>query len=314
MGYRKKGADMKLDFLKKLNTKAVVLIIVAVVLVIGGGTALALSSGQKSGEISEQEAKTAAFAHAGVSESDIVALKVSKGTEDGSPVYEIAFKTADKSYDYDVARNSGEILNSSFDAVTSGIAGTDPANTSDDLAENTPAPSPETTQTPATSPQASQSASTSAITKDKAKSIALEDAGVKEADTEFLWVKEDYDDGRAIYEVEFYAKGKEYDYDIEKSTGKILSSDFDIENYTPGNGNSGNANGTSGEILSLDKARSLALARVPGATEQDIRIQLDRDDGRQVYEGEIYYNRMEYEFEMDAATGNFIEWSAENWD
>ena len=83
---------MKLDFLKKLNTKAVVLIIVAVVLVIGGGTALALSSGQKSGEISEQEAKTAAFAHAGVSESDIVALKVSKGTEDGSPVYEIAFK------------------------------------------------------------------------------------------------------------------------------------------------------------------------------------------------------------------------------
>ena len=42
MGYRKKGADMKLDFLKKLNTKAVVLIIVAVVLVIGGGTALAL--------------------------------------------------------------------------------------------------------------------------------------------------------------------------------------------------------------------------------------------------------------------------------
>ena len=41
-----------------------------------------LSSGQKSGEISEQEAKTDAFAHAGVSESDIVALKVSKGTED----------------------------------------------------------------------------------------------------------------------------------------------------------------------------------------------------------------------------------------
>ena len=66
---------MKLDFLKKLNTKVVVLIVVAAVLVIGGGTALALSSGQKSGEISEQEAKTAAFAHAGVSESDIVALK-----------------------------------------------------------------------------------------------------------------------------------------------------------------------------------------------------------------------------------------------
>lgn len=307
---------MKLDFLKKLNTKVVVLIVVAAVLVIGGGTALALSSGQKSGEISEQEAKTAAFAHAGVSESDIVALKVSKGTEDGSPVYEIAFKTADKSYDYDVARSSGEILKSSFDAVTPGTTGMDPANTDDDLAENTPAPSPGTAQMPTASPQASQpSNQSSAITKDKAKSIALQDAGVKESDTEFLWVKEDYDDGRAIYEVEFYANGTEYDYDIEKSTGKILSSDFDIENYTPGNGNGGNTNnGASGTVLSLDKARSLALARVPGATEKDIRIQLERDDGRQVYEGEIYYNRMEYEFEMDAATGNFIEWSAEHWD
>ena len=39
-----------------------------------------------------------------------------------------------------------------------------------------------------------------------------------------------------------------------------------------------------------------------------------RDDGRQIYEGEIYYNRMEYEFEIDASTGTIIEWSAEHWD
>lgn len=114
---------------------------------------------------------------------------------------------------------------------------------------------------------------------------------------------------RLVYEVEFYANGTEYDYDIDQATGRILSSDFDIENYSPGNNNGGN-----GTVISVDKARSIALAKVPGASANDIRIHLDRDDGRQIYEGEIYYNRMEYEFEIDASTGTIIEWSAEHWD
>ena len=33
---------------------------------------------------------------------------------------------------------------------------------------------------------------------------------------------------RDSYEVEFYANGTEYDYDIDQATGRILSSDFDI--------------------------------------------------------------------------------------
>ena len=67
-----------------------------------------------------------------------------------------------------------------------------------------------------------------------------------------------------------------------------------------------NANSGNGAIISLDEARTLVLARVPGATANDVRIQLDRDDGRQIYEGEIYYNQMEYEFEIDASSGNII--------
>ena len=54
------------------------------------------------------------------------------------------------------------------------------------------------------------------------------------------------------------------------------------------------------------------LDRVPGATESDVRIRLDRDDGREVYEGELYYDRTEYEFEIDASTGSVSEWSADS--
>ena len=38
------------------------------------------------------------------------------------------------------------------------------------------------------------------------------------------------------------------------------------------------------------------------------------ESNQKIYEGEIYYNRMEYEFEIDASTGTIIEWSAEHWD
>ena len=210
-------------------------------------------------------------------------------------------------------RNSGEILRSSYDVITQEKAVETKENTSSssqtDTSSSTPSSEATKADTNPASSQATQPNSTSsAITKDKAKSIALQDAGVKESDTQFLWVKEDYEDGRAVYDVEFYANGTEYDYEIEKSSGRILNSDYDIEHYSPNNG-SGNTT-----TISLEKARSIALAKVPGASASDVRIHLDRDDERQIYEGEIYYNRMEYEFEIDAFTGNIIEWSKERWD
>ena len=69
----------------------------------------------------------------------------------------------------------------------------------------------------------------------------------------------------------------------------------------------GNEQTSSG--ISLEDAKQSALDRVPGATENDIRIQIETENGRYVYEGEIRYNQMEYDFEIDANTGEFLEWS-----
>lgn len=77
-------------------------------------------------------------------------------------------------------------------------------------------------------------------------------------------------------------------------------------------GNTGNQS-TSTVAVSLESARDIALARVPGATAKNVSIELDRDDGWYVYEGEIYYNGMEYEFEIDADTGNILKWEEERW-
>ena len=41
-------------------------------------------------------------------------------------------------------------------------------------------------------------------------------------------------------------------------------------------------------------------------------MKLDMDDGRYRYEGEIIFENMSYEFEMDAETGAMNEWSEES--
>ena len=61
--------------------------------------------------------------------------------------------------------------------------------------------------------------------------------------------------------------------------------------------------------ISEATAKQTALSRVPGATAANIyKFKLDFDDGRWEYEGEIRYGTMEYDFTIDAASGNIIEW------
>lgn len=152
----------------------------------------------------------------------------------------------------------------------------------------------------------SQSGTASAVTEDEARKTALSDAGVTEEQITGIRVKKDHDDGRQVYDVEFYSDNKEYDYEIDASTGEILSSDFEIENDF----NKDSASDLN-PAVSREEASAAALAKVQGASEKDLRIKLDDDDGKMIYEGDIYYNGTEYEFEIDAATGDFLEWSEE---
>lgn len=152
----------------------------------------------------------------------------------------------------------------------------------------------------------SQSGTASAVTEDEARKTALSDAGVTEEQITGIRVKKDHDDGRQVYDVEFYSDNKEYDYEIDASTGEILSSDFEIENDF----NKDCASDLN-PAVSQEEASAAALAKVQGASEKDLRIKLDDDDGKMIYEGDIYYNGTEYEFEIDASTGDFLEWSEE---
>lgn len=151
--------------------------------------------------------------------------------------------------------------------------------------------------------QQSQTGQAEGITADEAKSIALSHAGIDSSDVMFIQAQEDRDDGQPVYDVEFYAGNQEYDYEILKSTGDILSYDYNIEGYSQTQG--------SGKSVSIEETKKNMLAKVSGASEQNIRIWEEKDDGRVTYEGQIIYNDTEYDFEVDASTGQILEWSSE---
>ncbi|MCO7136915.1 PepSY domain-containing protein [[Clostridium] leptum] len=151
--------------------------------------------------------------------------------------------------------------------------------------------------------------STSYITEEEAKQIALTHAGVAEEDTSFLYVKQDYDDGRAEYDVEFFAGGKEYDYEIDASTGDILSSDFDAEHYSSSSGLPSDAN--TGSYIGEDKAKEIALNHAGLSSESDVtfvRVKLDYDNGRAEYDVEFYQGNTEYDYEIDASNGDILSY------
>ncbi len=145
----------------------------------------------------------------------------------------------------------------------------------------------------------------------------------------------DKKNGNYYYEVELIKDGIEYDYIVDAKTGKVTLEnehdayfDYDDDDWddnksngsssgNSGSQNSGNGNssgtGNSGSDesgkISYEKAKSIVLAKIPGAT--ITKLKLEKDDGIYIYEGEAILGEYEYEFEINASSGVIIDWAKE---
>ena len=261
----------------------------------GGGTA-----GGQAEYIGIDAAKAVALESAGVAEDDAVFSTAGLDKRNGMDYYAVDFTAGGRSYEYDIDAVTGVVIDSSSGGGTAET----PAAGDDDGTASAPAaasPSPSAGQT-----TGGQAAAT-AVTEEQARETALSHAGLTADQVTFVRSKLDRDDGRLMYDVEFYTSDyKEYDYEIDASTGEILSYDYDAEGY------SYQPNATPGTAITAEQARAIALAEVPGAAESDIyEFETDRDDGRLEYEGKIIYNNTEYEFTIDGYSGAIREWDAE---
>ena len=247
--------------------------------------------------ISMEAAQEVALKAANIAAADAAISATTLNEVAGTSCYKVEFTSGDYAYAYTVNAETGAVMEMSSREKNA-------VDTQAQTEATVPAADSATTQSSAA---ATAQTVTGTVDEEMAQKIALEHAGVKAADATITKSKLDYEGRRQVYEIEWYAGGKKYDYEIAVDTGEILSSAYDEK--TSGWSVSNSSNVTVSEA----DAKQTALGRVSGATQKDIyEWKFDYDDGRPEYEGKIIYGGTEYDFTIDASSGAVIEWEAES--
>ncbi len=119
-------------------------------------------------------------------------------------------------------------------------------------------------------------------------------------------IKSGREDGKATYENDFDTDKKEYDYTVNAKTGKI------IEKSTDSKGLSG-AKDLTNDAISQDKAKSIVLKDANVKEEDTSMMSIEKDmDGTSTYEVTFTANNKEFEYTVNAKSGEIMEKSSEN--
>ena len=179
------------------------------------------------------------------------------------------------------------------------------------------------------------------IGAEAAKKAAYAHAKISASSAKSVDVEMDVENGVMVYEVDFYAAGYEYDYDIHATKGTVLKSQKDRDDdyfealnnanqqiQKPQSSNQQNnqqnkdqvsvsskkqtatsSTKTTNDKISKSKAKSIALSHA-GLTSADLidyEIEYDVDDGIALYEISFEANGYEYEYDIRASDGKIIK-------
>ena len=248
--------------------------------------------------LSEDEIKAIVFNHAGVNANDVREFEIELDDEHGIWVYEVEFKAGNIEYDYVVNAVTGEIIKSETEVDDDPTA-----------APGTPRPTAQPTQQPGSE----------FLSEDEIRAIVFNHAGVNANDVREFEIELDDEDGIWVYEVDFKAGNIEYDYVVNAVTGAIIRVETEIDDdptAAPGTPRP-TAQPTQqpgSELLSEDEIRAIVFSHA-GVNANDVRefeIELDDEDGIWVYEVEFESGRHEYSYEVNALTGEIIDYEIDD--
>lgn len=142
------------------------------------------------------------------------------------------------------------------------------------------------------------------ISKDDAINIATESSGLDLSTIYNLNVKaKDYYD-LDIYDVEFMADNKEYNYNIDRKTGEIVAMDYEVDKKYFSH--------LTGKPITEEDARNLIADKVSGVSAKSIQLVSDHEDNYEQFEGKFMHDNIEYEFKINKDTGVIVEWKWKN--
>ena len=157
------------------------------------------------------------------------------------------------------------------------------------------------------------------IGRDAAAYAAEQYAGTTALDSVTAEVDPELDESPAHYEVELQTAWGEFEYLVDAYTGKVLSGQKDLPTTVSAQNEAAKPSGQkpapsgAAQDIGYAKAKSIALnhAGVSESKAYDMDIELDEEDGKLVYEVEFKSGGMEYDYEIDAATGTILQQEAE---
>ncbi len=172
------------------------------------------------------------------------------------------------------------------------------------------------------------------ITVAQVKAAVLENAGLLEEDVRFVRIHLDSENGVSEYNVEFICQDAEYDYKVSAATGEMLSMDYEVGKYDldalppditqspaalpdAAQSLSEPSDATQspvvlpevdGQYIGNEAAKQIALKHA-GLTENEVRFvhaHLELDDGSWKYDVEFHKDSSEYDYDIDALTGEIL--------
>ena len=168
---------------------------------------------------------------------------------------------------------------------------------------------------------------TAFISENEVKDIVADNMSVNSGDLYFESIDLEMD--KNVYEVEVSYQNREYEYRIDAKSGKIISTDFNTtdsitndnssnnnnnNNNSNTNGSNNNGNNATTASIPLDEAKSIALTNA-NLTEDAVKFlktELDHENGVLVYEIDFTYDTYEYDYKIDANTGEIVSYDRDS--
>ncbi len=240
--------------------------------------------------IGEAKAKEIALTHAGVSESDLFKYEIEIDYDFGVLVYDVEFDVTGFEYDYEINAVTGEVLKSHKEHDDDNHAKVTYTDT---------VVSPEKTEVV-------ENVEVPTLDAEQAKETAFAHAGVSADQVFDLKVDIDREKNVLVYEIDFQVGANEYEYDINAADGSVVKhkTKIDDDYIDPAEASS---------FIDKESAKKAAFTHA-GVAETDVfqvEIDLDKEKGVPVYELEFKSGKYEFEYEINASTGEIVKYDKE---
>lgn len=264
---------------------------------ISESSAIQLEHASEVGNASEKEyigrdaALQVALNQLGATVEEISGEEIELDFDDGVMVYDIEFVYKGTEYDFEIDAKNGSTL------ISEGS--TDAENVSGGQIDHI------------------ESDTRIQIGEDQALEAALNHAGVTATEAQNVKCELDYDEGNVHYDVEFDANGYEYDYEIDDVNGNVLKSEKEKDDDVPASQKpAAKPTADAESLIGKEKAKQIALdhAGVKASDAKAVECELDRENGKAVYEVEFDSGEYEYSYEINGSNGKVISHEKERKD